>query len=269
MSHEQIAALPQRGGQIESHDAAARTAPFTAFPAENDRGAVKLLQHARRDDADHADVPEQLSLDDDEIRLRIEFRLHRANDLLHDAPLDFLAFTIPGIEILRQRHRFGHIAREQQMQRFLRGFEPAGGIQARGQLKTYFVSAEGWRALRDLLERNQTGPLRRVKTLQTGGNENSIFTGQWHKVGNGAERDQIEQRSQIKFRRARQANLASAFDQGMRQFEGEANRAEFGERAAGILPAVLICHWSWICRRDAGSTLKLWIDQRHRVRRGI
>ena len=71
--HEQIVALAQRGGQIKSRDAAARTAPFAAFAAENDRGPVKLLQHARRDDADHADVPEQLPLDDDEIRLRIEF----------------------------------------------------------------------------------------------------------------------------------------------------------------------------------------------------
>ena len=34
---------------------------------------VKFLQHARSDDADDADVPEQLPLDDDEIRLRIEF----------------------------------------------------------------------------------------------------------------------------------------------------------------------------------------------------
>ena len=115
-------------------------------------------------------------------------------------------------------------------------FRAAGGIKPRRQLKTYFVSAECWRALRDLLERNQTGPLRRVKALQTGGNENPIFTGQWHQVGNGAERDQIEEWSQIKFRRARQANFASAFDQRMRQFEGESDGAKFGERRTGFQP---------------------------------
>src|SRR5208283_1244687 len=71
--HEQIAALTQRGGQIKTRNAAARTAPFTAFTAENDRGAVKLLEYARCDDADHADVPEQLPFDDDEVLLRVKF----------------------------------------------------------------------------------------------------------------------------------------------------------------------------------------------------
>ena len=76
VAHEQIAAFAQRGGQIKTRDAAARTAPFAALAAENDGGPVKLLEHARRDDADDADVPEQLSLDDDEIRLRIKLCLN-------------------------------------------------------------------------------------------------------------------------------------------------------------------------------------------------
>ena len=125
--------------------------------------------------------------------------------------------------------RLGQIAREQQMQRFLGGFQPAGGVQARRELEADFVSAEFGGRLRDLLQRNQSGPLRRVQPFQTGGNQNPVFAGQRHQVGNRAERDQIEQRSQIKFRRAGQAGFASAFDQRMGQFEGEADGAKFGE----------------------------------------
>ena len=40
---------------------------LAVLAADDDGGPVKFLQHARRHDADDADVPEQLALDDDEI----------------------------------------------------------------------------------------------------------------------------------------------------------------------------------------------------------
>ena len=67
------------------------------------------------------------------------------------------------------------------------------------------------------------------KPFQTGGNQNPVFAGQRHEVGNRAERDQIQQRFQIKFRRAGQTGFASAFDQGVRELERQAGGAKFGE----------------------------------------
>ncbi len=81
--------------------------------------------------------------------------------------------------------------------------------------------------MRGLFQRDQSGPLRRVQPLQTGGDQNAIFAGERNEVGNRAQRDQIQQRSQIEFRRAGQAGFASAFDQRMGEFEGEAGGAEF------------------------------------------
>ena len=43
---------------------------------------------------DDADVPEQLPLDDDEIRLRIEFGAHHTGDFFNDASFNFLPLAI-------------------------------------------------------------------------------------------------------------------------------------------------------------------------------
>ena len=85
------------------------------------------------------------------------------------------------------------------------------------------------RRLRDLFQRDQSGPLRCVQPFQTGGDENAVFAGERHEIGNRAQRDQIQQRPQIEFRRAGQTGFASAFDQRVRQFERQAGGTQFGE----------------------------------------
>src|ERR1022692_3278446 len=90
VTREQIVAFTQGRGQVKTRDAAAGTAPFLALAAQDDRGPIKFLEHARCNDADDADVPEQLAFDDLKVRVGIELRAHRADDLLDDAALDFL-----------------------------------------------------------------------------------------------------------------------------------------------------------------------------------
>ena len=48
--------------------------------------------------------------------------------------------------------------------------------------------------------------------------ENAVFTGERNEVSNRAERDEIQKRLQIEFRRAGQTGFASAFDKGMSRF---------------------------------------------------
>ena len=103
------------------------------------------------------------------------------------------------VERLRDRQRFGFIAGEQQVQRFLGGFQPAGGVQARRELEADFIRADGLGALGDFFQRHQSGALRGVQSFQAGGNQHPVFAGQRNDVGNRAQRDQIEQRTQIKF----------------------------------------------------------------------
>ncbi len=67
------------------------------------------------------------------------------------------------------------------------------------------------------------------RAFEAGGNEDAVLAGQRDEVGDGAERDQVEQRAQVEIRRARQARFASALHQGVGELEGEAGGAEFGE----------------------------------------
>src|SRR5439155_21366066 len=97
------AALGQRRRGVGRFKAPARATPFLAVAADNDGGPVKLAQRARGDDPDYSDVPEQLSLDDDKIVVRVEAGPHSADDFLGNAAFDLLTLAIPRIKLARQR----------------------------------------------------------------------------------------------------------------------------------------------------------------------
>ena len=137
-------------------------------------------------------MPEQLSLHDDKIGLRIEFGAHRAGDFLDDAALNFLALTIPGVEILGERHGLGQVAGEQQTQGCFGGFQPSGGVETRRELKTDVMGAQHGGRLRGLFQGNESGSLRQVQSLQPGGDQNAVFSNERNQVGNRAQCDQIE-----------------------------------------------------------------------------
>ena len=113
VTQKQIVALAQRRREIETFNAAARPAPFLALTTDDNGGPVKLAQHARGHDPDHPDVPEQLSLDDDIIGVRVESGPHGADDFLGNSALDLLALAIPCIEGARQRLGGGRVTGQQ------------------------------------------------------------------------------------------------------------------------------------------------------------
>ena len=69
---------------------------------------------------------------------------------------DFLPLAVPRIEVLRQRHGLVQISGQQQAQGFLGGFQPAGGVEARRELKADFVRAEFFRRLRDFFQSDES-----------------------------------------------------------------------------------------------------------------
>ena len=233
--HQQVGALAQRRRQVEPRNAAAGPAPDVALAADNDRGPVKLVEHTRRHDTHHADMPHQLALHDDEVGLRVKLRPQGAGDLLHDAALDFLPFAVVRVEVPGDGQGLHQVACEEQAQGFLGVLEPAGGIEPRAQLKTHFVGANFRLALCDLLERDQPRPARRAQPLQAGGDQDAVLTRQRGQVRHRAERDQVEQRAQIVVRRAGHAGFAPAFHQRVGQFEGQARRAKFAESRSPAL----------------------------------
>src|SRR5437867_9331552 len=94
VAHQQVAALAQGGGEIEAVNAPSGAAPFLGIATQNNGRPIKLLQHPRSHDADDADVPEQLTLDNDEIFGGIESGADGCNDLLGDVALDLLTLAI-------------------------------------------------------------------------------------------------------------------------------------------------------------------------------
>ena len=146
-----------------------------------------------------------------------------------DAALDFLPLAIPQIQFLRHWLGGFQIRCQHQLQRFFGGFQPAGGVEARRELKTDFVCAEHGRTLRHFLQRHEAGAPGGAQPFQTGGNKNPVFTGERNQIRNRAQRHQIQQRLQVKFRRAGQIDFATALDQSVGEFEGQAGGAKLGE----------------------------------------
>ena len=115
-------------------------------------------------------------------------------------------------------------------------------FKSRRELKTDFVSADFFRRLRDFFQRENSGALGFVQLPQTGGNQNPIFADERNQIRNRAERDQIQQRFQIKFRRAGQIGFAPAFDERVREFEGESGGTKFAEVEISIFARKLRIH---------------------------
>src|SRR5712675_1802313 len=105
MANQQISAFAQSRRQIESRNAATGPAPLRALSADDNRGPIELVKHARSDNTNYADVPEHLALDDDKIIFGFEFGSHGRNGFFSNAALDFLALAILGVQLLSERHR--------------------------------------------------------------------------------------------------------------------------------------------------------------------
>ncbi len=118
---------------------------------------------------------------------------------------------------------------EQQLQRFFRRLQSAGGVQSRRELEADFVGADLVRRLRGFFQRKNSGALGFVQLPQAGVNQNPVFAGERNQVRNCSERDQVQKRFQIEFRRAGQIGFAPAFDNCVRELERKAGGTKLGE----------------------------------------
>ncbi len=229
VAHEQVAALAQGGREIESFDAAPRAAPLVAFAANDNRRAIKFLENARGHDADDADVPQQLSFDQNKISRSVKPRSDGPNDFFADAALDVLPLAIARTEAFRDWFRFCKVPREQEAQSLFGIFQAARGIESRCKLESHFISADWPFDAGDFLERDDSRALRGREALQTGADQDAVLTRERNEIGNGPERNEIEERTEIEFLRAGQVRGATVLENRVRQFESEADGAKFGE----------------------------------------
>ena len=124
---------------------------------------------------------------------------------------------------------FGQVAGQEEAQGVFGGFEAAGGVETGRELEADFVGAEQGRGLSDSFQGDQAGALGGVEAFQASGDQDAVLAGERDDVGDGAEGDQVEQGAQVEVGCAGQAGFASALEEGVGEFEGEAGGAEFGE----------------------------------------
>ena len=257
VADEQVVALAQRGGEVEALDAAARPAPLRRVAAQDERGPVELAQHAGGHDAHDADVPEELPLDDDEVARRVEARANGPDDFVGDGALDGLALAVAMVEGAGDGFGGGEVGGAQEFEGFGGVLQAPGGIEARAELEAHFVGPNGALDASGGLEREQAGAASDVQPLQPSGDENTVLTDERHKVRDGAERDEVEQRADVEGGELGELKFAPALHERVGEFEGKAGGAEFGEVAD-----------RWPLTADR-LLRQLRIHQRVRRRRGV
>src|SRR5947208_2630210 len=115
------------------------------------------------------------------------------------------------------------------MKCLLGGLKTAGGVKAWSELKTNIAGAESFSAAGDALERNQTGPGRRIQPTEPRRNQDAVFSDEGDNIRNRAQGSEIEELANIEFRRVRQIGFAPAFNQRMGELERQAGGAEFAK----------------------------------------
>jgi hypothetical protein len=192
-----------------------------------------LLEDARSDDADDAEVPASIGLDNNEMFVGLEFGLQQGNDLGSRAAFESLALAIVGIEGLSKWQGGSEVTGEEKVQGLFGIFEPASSVEARGELEAYFINTNRIWGLGDALERDEAGALGHVQALKTSGDKDAIFAGERNEVGDGAEGDQVQERTKVVIGGGRDGEFAGALEKGVREFESEADRAQFMEWWSG------------------------------------
>jgi len=196
---------------------------------EDEGRAVELLEDARGDNADDADVPGHLAFDNDEVGLRVEPGAQGADDFVGDGAFDLLALAVVGVELLGDGQRLREVGGQEEAEGVFGGFEAARGVESGRELEADFVSAKRVRGLSDSFQGDQAGAAGGVEAFQAGGNEDAVFAGERDNVGDGAEGNEVKQGAQVEAGCAGQAGIASALEEGVGELEGKAGGAEFGE----------------------------------------
>ena len=110
-----------------------------------------------------------------------------------------LALAVAGIEAAGKRFGLGGPAGQEEAQGLFGVFQASGGVEARGELKTGLVAADGRRTLGHRFQRHQAGAPGQGETFESRAGENAIFSRQRNQVGNRAQRSQIQVLTQIIF----------------------------------------------------------------------
>ena len=199
--------LAHRAAEIDAGDRAAR-AGADAARLERDREGrtAEPLLEPRGDQADHARMPAFGGGDDHRALLLEAERRHRLGlGLRQRRHLDRLALAIEPVELGGEPRAFDRILLQQQIDAERGAADAAAGIDARPEQEAEMPGLRRAAQARDVHQRGQSDILAPAQRQQALGDEGAVETLERHHVGDGAERDQIEQAEQIGLRPRRRS----------------------------------------------------------------
>ena len=163
-------------------------------------GRPKLLLEPAGDDADHARMPAAAG-DDDHGALACA--CGAARRLLADQHLDRAALLVEPVELGGDGARFLGILGGQQAHAEVGLADPAAGIDPRAEREAEVAARRRLDQPRGLGERGEPDIAAAGHDLEALGDEGAVEAAQLGDVGDGAERDEVEQVDQLRLRRGR------------------------------------------------------------------
>ena len=200
---------------------------------------MKFLFDAPGDNADHPLVPARLEQGDAGALARIE-TVEREHGVGLHVGLDAAALAVEAVELLRDVHGAGDVVGDQAFDAERHVGQTACGVQARPQAEAHVESA-GARRLTAGGAEQRTYPGAHLAGAHAGQalrHQNAVVAIERHHVGDGAERDQVEQARQIRplaiVKGATCAQLGAQCQQGV-EHHAHAGQRLARESAAGLI----------------------------------
>ncbi len=208
----------------EAFDAAAAAFAVAGFVETHDeRGPVVAAGNAGRDDAEHALMPVAGAGDDAGIAGGVEMRVDPGFDLLGDGALHALALAVLRIEAGGQPQGLGGIVGEEKLEGFLRGAQAARGVDAGAEAEAEIGGADGRGNARHGEKRGEAGPARAGHLVQSGADEDAIFSDERDEIAERGKGDQVKHLTKV------EAGERRGLEEGMSDFEDDAHAAQVGK----------------------------------------
>ncbi len=199
--------------EIDPGDGAAGARAGIARPERDREGRpAEPLLEPRGDEPDHAGVPARRRRHHHRAALLEAERRHRLGLGFRDrGELDGLALAVEAVELGGEAGGFGWVLAQQQPRAEIGAADPPAGVDARPQHEAEVPRLRRPGEPRHVDERGEPDPLAPPHRDQPLGDEGAVEPLERHHVGDGAERDEIDEIEEVGLRpRTRSRSRAGA-----------------------------------------------------------
>ena len=140
---EKVVAAAHGLGKVEALDAAGGAFPAVAVAGEDEGGPVEFAHDAGGDNADDAEVPLHVALDDDEIVRGVKPLADALHGLCGDVTLDLPALAVVVVQGVGGLLGLVVVPGQQEVQRHIRVVHSAGGVESGAKVEPDVEHGDG------------------------------------------------------------------------------------------------------------------------------